>query len=75
MDVRQVMTSSWVGLKVALIMGYSITAAFQGSKPELLVTHESCYVFFIDRKRENVCVTTPSDAQITYVGRSSSKVS
>ena len=47
MDVQQVMTSSWVSRKVALITGYSITATFQGSKPEVSLTLESCFVFFI----------------------------
>jgi hypothetical protein len=44
MDVKQVMTSSWVSRKAALITGYSITAAFQGSKPEVLLSHETCYI-------------------------------
>jgi hypothetical protein len=70
MDVKQVMTGSWVSRKVALITGYAITAAFQGSKREALFSHERCYMFHVDterqRERERFCVTT-SDTKIIYV--------
>jgi hypothetical protein len=67
MDVKRVMTGSWVSRKVALITGYSITAAFQGFEPEVLLTHKSFFVFLLQTERERgFCVTTPSDAKITY---------
>jgi hypothetical protein len=56
MGVKQVMAGSWVSRKVPLITGYSITAAFQGSNPEVLLTRESCFVFLLhaitERERE-----------------------